>query len=317
MSDEYPAIGLEALGADGEILWGAFMPNYTGATGPVIGFSHDGKNITLINSGKPVFDVIGAPQNVARDFSLFYQPDTSRFYTAFTAGDGGRDGYFSIYGSLSLRAGTWVHETDVCFHAMMGGFIWGPDLVEDDNGDLFAFFSACASQNITNDLRIYRVKFNDPHDLTRGHTAPVLVTVPNPNQSLNEVRVFRAPDGTWRMAVFNFQVNAYQVYSSPAVDGAWTLFKANMGLTTFEGIFALDLPVSDTRPNGGWRVYVARGTPGLASRYGWVDLDPAFQGPNPEVLTSVIVSPHTQAMENGQMIRVRSPLAGPCSQVNL
>ena len=182
MSSELGITMMDALGADGNILLGAFMNGFTDERGPVIGFSRDGETITLLNDGEPVFIIPGYQPflNVARDYTFMFQPEIHRFSVGFTAGNYGHSGYFSILASNSLKHGTWAKVTDVRMDHITGGtgIIWGPDLVPYA-GNVLGFVAASnGTPQSPGALRLQRIKFHDPYDLAAGYDDAVPVVVP-------------------------------------------------------------------------------------------------------------------------------------------
>lgn len=272
------------------LLIAAFMPSFVSEHGPVIGTSTDnGASWNLLNGGERVFTT---SPGMARDFSIMAGTD-GWVYVAYTAGNYGGDGYFSISRTRDYIAWEFVcNVSDPSGTPVDSGRSWGPKLVQDDNGSVYAFIACGVGEHPFGpfDMQIYYTRFTNPWNLAAGWSDFTRAVVPDMDAVLNEVQVFKVPDGTWRMQVLNFTANDYQTYSGTSLTGTWGN-STSMGFAAREGIFSL------RNDDGTYRVFSAFAND-ATPRYKYQTFAATFAANgNPRIVTTV--DPLVQ-IENGE-----------------
>jgi hypothetical protein len=179
--------------------------------------------------------------SVVRDPSIIYLDGW--FYAAYTR-TAATGASWDIARSSDLLSWSKVATVDVSSIGGVNG-TWAPELVQDDNGDIYCFISI-------NAMTIYRQKATAT-DLSTW-SAPTLVTITGgPAQTIDPA--FIKHDDTWYMFYKN-EVTGQKVIeraTSSSLSGAWTTDRngnwAGWGVDV-EGPTLVELP------DGGFRIYL-------------------------------------------------------------
>lgn len=240
-----PVTQLPSSSTDYGYAWLGFTGNGVCFESLNVASSSDGKSFTL-GASSPVYTPVSTGTSL-RDPSMMKIGST--YFVAYTANNG-LNKNFEIASSTDLLHWTLVATVD-CSTVPSAYQTWAPELIQDTNGDIYAFFT-----NVTNGgpvPSIWRVKAIDTTGLTTWGAPVAMSWTTLPNWPIDAT--FQYTNGQWYCFYANNNTMFVERATSPTLTGTFTVDKTGDWAGWGYGREAPQLvQVSSTK----WRIYIDR-----------------------------------------------------------